>query len=171
MRHPASAAGTAQATRDSTPPPRSWQGPAGPRVARAHVLPGRRSVANDLRSSFDALGQLLGLGPSEPGVDPLFRQSSDLTDLHPRTLRQSRGFQLESEREPRPLGLAGHRHRDPGAGSCVENLVAQDQNRPDAECREAAPDVAWAGPPAGHRHARRDPARRHETRFREAEFV
>ena len=88
------------------------------------------SGADDLVEPFYDLGGLFRGSPAESLADPFDAQRSDLTDLHPRSFRKAFGFQFEGQRESGPLGLDCDCYCDCSAGSFVEDVLTQDQDRP-----------------------------------------
>ncbi len=88
----------------------------------------RGLLAKDFYKPFDDLRNIRRRDAAQPFADPLHRQGSNLTDFHPSGFTKFRYLQCQRQRKPSFLHLAGQRDRDDGAGSGIEDIVAEDEH-------------------------------------------
>jgi hypothetical protein len=88
------------------------------------------SSADDFVEAFHDPIDLLHRGACQPPSDAVHGERPDLTDAHPGTLRQARGRTLERQRKAGTGFLAGQGHGNDGAGSLIEDIVADNQHGP-----------------------------------------
>jgi hypothetical protein len=69
---------------------------------------------------------------AHPTTDPLDGDRPNLRYLDPRCARETLGGQFRSQRKSNGLRLAGNRHRDHGSGPPIEEVVAEDEDRPES---------------------------------------
>jgi hypothetical protein len=80
---------------------------------------------DQLQQTFHHFLHRFGCNEANPLARPLSRDRTHLRNLHPRLFRQRCVFQLQGEREPGALRLAGQSHRDHGFRARVEETVTQ----------------------------------------------
>ncbi len=91
-----------------------------------------RLLANDFVQTFYDHLKLLGRQPPKKLAEPLGRESTNLTDLHPRALGKRNRPDFKRKREADPWLLAGDGQGDDSPGALIEDIVAQNKNRSSA---------------------------------------
>jgi hypothetical protein len=70
--------------------------------------------------------ELFVCGPRHPSTDSIDGECTNLANLDPRSLIQTRGLAFEREGESRARLLTSHRNGDHCSGSIVEHVMTQD---------------------------------------------